>query len=168
MTATESPPTATRRPFAHAAFAEPRPLAILRRIIVPLVIVHVLFALWSGYRAIVQVFGLDLRVTTPVLHPGSAISFDVSSSGRVTVTVRLELIQGTRAETLAVHVVRTSRNATYDPFPKRASQSVVLTPEVLSHFTPGAVTVRVTALGRPQWLRTPPPTVRETTATLAP
>ena len=141
-------------------------MAVLRRIIVPLVIVHVLFALWSGYRAIVQVFGLDLRVPAQVLHDGSRVTFDVTSSGRVTVTVRLELIQGSRAETLSVLRVRTSRNASYDPFPKHGSQSVVLTQERLSRFVPGAAVVRATAVGLPQWLRTPPPTIRETRVTI--
>lgn len=141
-------------------------MAVLRRIIVPLVIVHVLFALWSGYRAIVQVFGLDLRLPTQLLSDGSRVAFAVTSSGRVTVTVRLELIQGARAETLSVLRVRTSRNATYDPFPKHGSQSVLLTRERLSRFVPGPAIVRATATGLSQWLRTPPPTVREARVTI--
>jgi hypothetical protein len=139
---------------------------MLHRIIVPLVIVHVLFALWSGYRAIVQVFGLALRLPTPILHDGSRVAFDVTSSGRALVTVRLELVQGARAETLSVLRVRTSRNASYDPFPKHGSQSVVLTRERLSRFVPGAAVVRATAIGSPQWMRTPPPTVREARVTI--
>ena len=39
--------------------------------------------------------------------------------------------------------------------------AVVVTPELLGRFEPGAALVRATAHGRSQWLRTPPPEVRE-------
>jgi hypothetical protein len=32
---------------------------------------------------------------------------------------------------------------------------------MLARFEPGTATLRATAVGRPQWLRVPPPTVRE-------
>jgi hypothetical protein len=32
---------------------------------------------------------------------------------------------------------------------------------MLSDFEPGAATLRASAVGRPQWLRVPPPTIRE-------
>jgi hypothetical protein len=38
---------------------------------------------------------------------------------------------------------------------------VVLAPEQLARFLSGPATVRATATGRRQWLRLPPPTVRE-------
>lgn len=141
-------------------------MVILRRIFVPLIVIHVSFALWSGYRAIVQVFRLDLDVASSVLHDGSTIAFAVVSSGRVPVTVRLEMIQGSTAETLAVERVRTSRNPAYDPRTKRASRTVVLSPDLLARFSGGQAFVRVTALGGSQWLRTPPPTVREAVVTI--
>jgi hypothetical protein len=69
----------------------------------------------------------------------------------------LELVQGAVAETLGCP----NENASYDPRPKRASASVVLTPASLAPFKPGLALVRATANGGMQWLRTPPPTIRE-------
>jgi hypothetical protein len=62
---------------------------------------------------------------------------------------------------LAVQQVRGNDWASFDPRPRRASQRVLLTPEQLARFPDGPATVRATATGRPQWLRLPPPTVRE-------
>ncbi len=140
----------------------------MRKVLVALVIVHIPLALWSGYRAIVQVQRLDLITTGRMLHDGSAIRAGVVSSGRVTVDLFLEMIQGTRAETLGVRQVVTSGNPAYDPRFKRASMSVVLTPELLAPFQPGAALVRATAHGRAQWMRTPPPEVREVAVEIVP
>jgi hypothetical protein len=136
-------------------------MRVLRRLVLPLLALHVALALWSGYRAIVQVFRLELQVAQPLLRAGSAVSYAVVSSGRVPVTVRLELVQGTRAEMLATTRVRDGAIAGYDPRLQRARQSVVLTEPVLSRFEAGPALLRVTAVGSSQWLRTPPPTVRE-------
>ena len=68
----------------------------MRKALIVLVIVHIPLALWSGYRAIVQVQRLELNATR-VLHPGSAIQVTVVSSGRVAVDVWLEMVQGTQA-----------------------------------------------------------------------
>jgi hypothetical protein len=155
-----------KRQFAGGMFDESRLMVVLRRVVVPLVAVQVVLATWSGYRAIVQVFSLNLRVAEPVVHSGSTVHFDVVTSGRVWVTVTAEMIQGTHAETLAVESVPSTRNPSQDPRTRQASQSIVLSPEVLARFASGPALVRVTALGRPQWLRTPPPTVRQATVTI--
>jgi hypothetical protein len=141
-------------------------MVVLRWIILPLVAVHITLASWAGYRAIVQVFSLDLVVASPVLHGGSTVGYRVISSGRVPVTVRLELIQAAHAETLSVKRVQTSFEPAYDPIPKRGSQSIALGPEQLARFASGPAIVRATAIGSPQWLRTPPPTVREVPVTI--
>jgi hypothetical protein len=70
-------------------------------------------------------------------------------------------VQGSHAETLAVQFVRGNEWGSIDPRARRASQAVVLAPEVLSRFRAGAAVLRATATGRPQWMRLPPPTVRE-------
>ena len=44
---------------------------------------------------------------------------------------------------------------------KDLSLSVTLTPAMLSEFDPGPATLRASAVGRPQWLRVPPPSIRE-------
>ncbi len=121
---------------------------------------HVPLALWSGYRATVQVQSLELNASDR-LRDGSTIRVGVVSSGRVTVDVRLEMIQGARAETLGVQRVASSGNPAYDPRFKRAAMSVVVTPQLLSRFEAGSARVRATAHGRPQSLRTPPPETRE-------
>jgi hypothetical protein len=71
-----------KRPFAGGMFDEPRHMVVLRRVVVPLLAVQVVLATWSGYRAIVQVFSLDLRVEAPLVHEGSTVHFDVVTSGR--------------------------------------------------------------------------------------
>ena len=115
----------------------------------------------SAYRAYYQVRSLELLLNEPTLRNGSVIQFEVAGSGRTTIDVRLELIQGAHSETLAVRRVRGNEWAFFDPRPTKGSQTVVLTPELLSRFADGAATVRATATGRPQWTRLPPPTVRQ-------
>ena len=160
--------SARTRPFDHGIFAEPRSMLWLRRIILPVIGIHLVLAMWSGYRAIVQVFKLDLQLPSSDLREQSTLGYAVVSSGRVTVRVQLEMLQGAHAETLAVANIQTSANAASDPRPKKGSQVVVLSPEILSRFFPGPATVRVTATGRSQWLRTPPPTVREAAVSILP
>jgi hypothetical protein len=115
----------------------------------------------SGYRAYYQVRSLELRLIDPFLSKGSAIQISVVGSGRTTIDVQLELIQGTRSETLAVQRVPGHEWAFFDPRPTKASPRVVVTPEHVAGFMTGAARVRATATGRPQWTRLPPPTVRE-------
>jgi hypothetical protein len=147
--------------FDSVTVREARPIALMKRAVLPLLALCVVTALSSGYRAYYQVYGLELHVTEPTLRDGSAVEVAVAGSGRTTLDVRVELIQGSRSETLAVQQVRGNEWASFDPRPQRASQKVVLTAEQLARFASGPATVRATATGRPQWLRLPPPTVRE-------
>jgi hypothetical protein len=140
---------------------QPPSMRVLKWIVVPFVCVHVVLASFSGYRAIVQVYSLDLRASGPTLRPGSTVTFDVASSGRVWVHVDVELRQGQRAETLAVHWIPTHTTPSYDPRTIRGHVELTLTPEQLARLEPGPAVVRATAHGRSQWLRTPPPVVRE-------
>jgi hypothetical protein len=80
----------------------------------------------------------------------------------------LELVQGAVAETLAVGTLPRNKNASYDPWPQRASASIVLTPAHRVAFKPGAAIVRATANGGMQWLRTPPPTIKEQRVEIVP
>ena len=152
---------ADRKTSFDRRFPDPPSVAIVRKLFIALIVVHVPLALWSGYRAIVQVQKLELNAPSTVLHDGSTIHVGVVSSGRATVDVWLEMIQGMRAETLGVRRVPTGGNPAYDPRFKYGSMAVVVTPELLGRFEPGAALVRATAHGRSQWLRTPPPEVRE-------
>jgi hypothetical protein len=138
-----------------------RPIALMKRAGLLLLALCFVTALLSGHRAYYQVRSLELQLPGPTLHNGSVIHVEVAGSGRTTLDVRVELIQGGHSETLAVQQVRGNDWAAFDPRPRKASQNVVLTPEQLARFLPGPATVRATATGRPQWLRLPPPTVRE-------
>lgn len=122
--------------------------------------VWVVIALISGYRAIWQVQSLELDVPDETLRPGSTLTVKTLSSGRVNVTVVLELVQGARAETLATQRMP-SNHPTFIPRWRRGVVTHVVTPATLRGFQTGSAIVRATGLGAPQWMRTPPPTVRE-------
>lgn len=138
-----------------------RPIALLKKAILTLLALCFVTALVSGYRAYYQVRSLELELAGPVLRNGSVIQIAVAGSGRTTIDVQLELIQGAQSETLMVLRVPGNEWASFDPRPRRASQKVVLTPELLARFADGEAKVRATATGRRQWTRLPPPTVRE-------
>lgn len=150
--------------FEGLSSRDARPAALMKWAALVLVALCVVAALASGYRAYYQVYGLEIQLSEPALRAGSVIQVAVTGSGRTTIDVRVELVQGARSETLAVRGVRGNDWPSFDPRPRRASQRVAVTPEVLARFMPGPAIVRATATGRPQWLRLPPPTVREAAA----
>ena len=136
-------------------------MRVLRWIIAPFLAVHIALATFSGYRAIWQIHRLELQASGAVLQPGSTVGFELASWGRTEADAQLELIQGAVAETLAVKFLPRNHVASLDPRPQRGTVSVVLTPSTLAQFTSGPAILRVTANGGMQWLRTPPPTIRE-------
>jgi hypothetical protein len=133
----------------------------LKRFGQTLLIVLAPLAAASGYRAWVQVWSLDLAVHDSTIRPGSAITVSALTSGRVEVDLRLELWQNGRTELLAADPVRTRRNPAMDPRPRRGVLIVVVTDAMVRRWRPGPATLRATARGRPQFLREPPPEVRE-------
>jgi hypothetical protein len=147
--------------FESLPTREAQPVALMKRAVLVLLALCFVTALASGYRAYYQVLGLELRLAEPIVRGGSVVQVGVVGSGRTHIDVRVELIQGGHSETLAVHRMPGNEWASFDPRPRRASPTVVVTPEQLALFTDGAAKVRVTATGRPQWMRLPPPTVRE-------
>lgn len=147
--------------FDSLSLQDARPVAVMKKVLpIPLAL-FLVSAAASGYRAYYQVRGLELRLTENVLRDGSVIQVSVTGSGRTTIDVRLELVQGGHSEILAVQRVPGNDWPVFDPRPTRASRRVALTPELLSRFAAGPASVRATATGRPQWTRLPPPTVRE-------
>ena len=60
-----------------------------------------------------------------------------------------------------------NREPVFDPRPQHGSVVVTLTREMLAPLENGPAILRASALGRPQWLRTPPPTIREQPVTIA-
>lgn len=104
------------RTLAIGAFhVERRSMRVLRRIIVPLVFVHLV----------------------------------------------LELIQGARRDTLMTHLIRDYAVPSYDPRTIRYRTTVTLSAEQLGRLSPGPATLRLIGNGSMQWLRTPPPKIRD-------
>lgn len=150
-----------------SVFHESAPsLRVLWWIVLPFFVVHVVLASISGYRAIVQVYHVGIGVGAPVIRPGTNLMMSVATSGRTIADVKLELIQQRHAETLAVLLVRTHDNASYDPRTIHATKVVTLTSEQLARFQPGPAMLRATGNGRSQWLRVPPPVITERTVAI--
>ena len=128
--------------------------------------VHVLFGLWAADRAWTQVRRLEMSAT-PVIAAGSMARVDVVTSGRTPVTVVVTLTQGARTDTIAVQTISGHRDGFWDP--RFISRSFVprVTPTQVAHFLAGRAVLRAEARGRPQWLREPPPVVRELPVTIA-
>jgi hypothetical protein len=124
-------------------------------------VTYLLPSLFSSYRAWVQVKSLDLVVPRSVLQTGDTIHVHAVSWARTWVTVDLLLIQGSRTDTLATRIIPKNHNASIDPRVRRDSIDLVLTPELLSGYDRGPAIIKATAIGGPQWLRTPPPLIRQ-------
>jgi hypothetical protein len=133
-----------------------------------LVTVHLVLAAISGYRAIVQIYRVDVSAPPRAIRTGDVVSASIVSSGRTEADVQLELIQGTHAETLGVRYLPRNREGVYDFRPQRAALSATLSAERLARFHAGAASLRATGYGSRQWLRVPPPVVREVAVQLAP
>lgn len=147
--------------FEGLSINEARPLIFLKRVFVLVLGAFLVIGMIAAYRAWFQVKSLELQSTDSILRPGSSIQTTVVSYARTPVDVRLELIQGTHSETLAVQHVPDNDWAFFDPRTRQGSQSRVLTPDVLKRFDAGKAHIRATAIGRPQWMRLPPTVVRE-------
>jgi hypothetical protein len=142
-------------------FAEPTSTVLIRRgILAVLLVLMPLFAM-SSYRAYVQIKSFDLAVPDTVLGEGGRVDAHVVSWARTFVQLRIELIQGARVDTLAIKEVPRNWDPVFDFRPRRDSLTVTLTPQVLARFQPGPALVRAAARGSMQWLREPPPQVRE-------
>lgn len=121
---------------------------------------------WSADRAWTQVRRLDL-VANPEIGAGSAPRIEVVTSGRVTVTVVLTLAQGVRTDTIAVQTISGHRDGFWNPRFITKTFYPRLTSAQMAHFTTGIALLRAEARGRPQWMREPPPVVREVPVTIA-
>lgn len=136
-------------------------MVALRWLTLAVVVPFAIFGGFSGYRAWVQVRSVALRVPDVELRPGGIVEVDAVSWARTHVTVRLVLVQGTHAETLAVHRIASNHVASLDPRTRSAHLLIPLAAERLAHYRPGEAVLRAIAIGGPQWLRTPPPKVDE-------
>jgi hypothetical protein len=148
---------------------EPAVIKWIRWGFISLVLVtYVVPGLFSSYRAWVQVRSLDLSVPGREIRIGDTIRVRTVSWARTWVDVDLMLLQGNRTDTLAFHRIPKNRNASIDPRWRRDSIVVALSKPILAGYYLGPATVRAVAVGGPQWLRTPPPLVREAVVQLIP
>jgi hypothetical protein len=148
--------------FSPKVIAEPRWLTLFKRLLLLIVAFHLLVGVVSSYRAYYQIHSLDI-FSNQILEPGSMVQTKVVTYGRSFADVKLELIQGSLAVTLHDQRVAANEFGFYDPRMQQAEFSVSITPQTLERFAPGPALLRATAVGRHQWMRLPPPVVREMT-----
>ena len=153
--------------FETLTIPEARPIRWLKRFFVFVIIALLAIGAVSSHRAYFQVRRLELNAPHS-LSAGSIVETAVVSSGRTSVDVDVDLIQGTHSERLFHLPVRGNELGFFDPRTQHGSRSVTLSSEILSRFQPGAARLRSVATGRPQWMRLPPPTVRELDVEVAP
>lgn len=151
----------TVRLFESRPFEDSHSVVVVKRAFLVVLAVCCLVAAMSGQRAYFQIRDFDIHSSERVLRAGSRVQTSIVTSGRAFADVRLEMIQGARSETLAVQQVAKNDYALIDPRRQRASLTVTLTPGLLARFRTGSARLRATATGRAQWLRVPPPEVRE-------
>ena len=133
----------------------------MKRLLAGGVLGVVLLALFSGYRAWFQVRSVEIETTAASLVPGVMVHARAVTSGRTVVTLSLELVQGDKRVQLALTEVPKNGDAAFDPRSQQADLVRLLTPSDFTGFDSGPALLRATATGRPQWMRTPPPTMQE-------
>jgi hypothetical protein len=154
--------------FASQPLRNLRIIVFLKRVFLPLLLAYLCITLIAGYRAWYQVRTLDLQTSDAMLRPGTTIVTKLVSYARTTIDVRVELVQGGHAEIVSSQQVRGNDWAFFDPRNRQASNTAVITDGLLSRFTPGKAQLRATAVGRHQWMRLPPPVVRELVVEIPP
>ena len=148
-------------------FEESRAARLGKRAVLWFILLQLPIGALSSYRAWVQIKSLTLSTTSAVLGPGVVVRSDLVSWARTESDARIELVQHGDTVMLGEVYLPRNREPVFDPRPQRGSVVVTLTPEVLAAFDNGPATLRASAVGRPQWLRTPPPTIREQAVTIA-
>lgn len=146
--------------FESLSIPEARPMVWLKRLFALVIVALLAIGMVSSHRAYVQVRSLELSAPG-LLVEGSVVETAVVTSGRTMCDVEVYLVQGSNSERLLRLHVPGNELGFFDPRTQHASESVTLTRETLSKFQSGSARVRSVATGRPQWMRLPPPTVRE-------
>ena len=148
-------------------FEESRAARLGKRAVLWFILLQLPIGALSSYRAWVQIKELTLTTTSSTLAPGVVVQSNLVSWARVESDARIELVQGQRVTMLGEVYLRRNHEPVFDPRPRHGSVVVELTPTMLDGFEPGTAMLRATAVGRAQWLRIPPPTVREQPVTIA-
>ena len=148
-------------------FEESRGYRLAKRAVLWFILVQLPIGALSSYRAWVQIKALTLSTTSSTLASGVVVRSELVSWARTESDARIELVQGGHVEMLGEVYVSRNHEPVFDPRPRSGSVVVTLTPAMLAGFDAGAATLRASAVGRPQWLRVPPPTIREQPVTIA-
>jgi hypothetical protein len=146
--------------FESRVIPEVRSIALLKKAFTGIILALLVIGAVSSYRAYYQVKSLELTAGTE-LKAGSPVHASVVGSGRTMVDVKVELIQGARAETLMTLHLSGNELVFFDPRSQTTESSINITADRLSRFQPGQAVIRAVAVGRHQWMRLPPPTVLE-------
>ena len=155
------------RPITPAPFEDSRAFKLGKRAVLWFILLQLPIGALSSYRAWVQIKELTLSTTSPTLSPGVVVQSNLVSWARTESDARIEIVQGKRVAMLGEVFLPRNHEPVYDPRPKRGSVVVKLEPTMLAEFDPGPAVLRASAVGRPQWLRVPPPTIREMAVTIS-
>jgi hypothetical protein len=156
-----------RRAITPSPFEESRASRLGKRAVLWFILLQLPIGALSSYRAWVQIKDLTLSTTSSTMTPGVVVRSNLVSWARVESDARIELVQGKRVTMLGEVYLPRNHEPVFDPRPQRGAVVVAVTPAMLDGFEPGTAILRATAVGRPQWLRVPPPTVREQPVTIA-
>src|ERR1044072_5394200 len=121
--------------FDTLTIRDARPILWLKRAFVVVIVVFLAIGMVSAHRAYFQVRDLELNAPH-LLSDGSVVQTSVVSSGRTAVEGVVELIQGTHSERLLKLHLSGNELGFFDPRKRHGSNSVTLTPEILSKFQP--------------------------------
>jgi hypothetical protein len=148
-------------------WASSRFFRVVQRVAIIVALLYAAVGAWSVYRALVQVRKLDVRLVSENVRPGIPAAVEVVTSGVTIVDVKLELVQGANAQTLATLRIVPAHQPFFNPRIREGSMIPSFTPEFLAHFKAGPAVVRATATGRRKWLLTPAPVVRDVPVVIA-
>jgi hypothetical protein len=155
------------RAITPSPFAESRASRLGKRAVLWFILLQLPVGALSSYRAWVQIKGLTLSTTSETLAPGVVVRSDLASWARTESDARIELVQGPRVAMLGEVYLPRNHEPVFDPRPQHGSVVVKLDSAMLADFSAGPATLRASAVGRPQWLRVPPPTIREQRVSIA-
>ena len=146
--------------FEAVAIKDTRGIALVKRACLIVISVYFVLGMIALYRALVQVHSLEIN-SSETLRDNSAVTATVLSYGRTPVDLQIDLVQQAHSETLVVKQVEKNEWALLDPRMKEATQTLVLTENVLDRFVEGKAVLRATVTGRLQLGHLPAPVVRE-------
>jgi hypothetical protein len=155
------------RAITPSPFEESRAAKLGKRAVLWFILLQLPVGALSSYRAWVQIKELTLTTTNPTLSPGVVVQSQLVSWARTESDARIEIIQGKRVAMLGEVYLPRNHEPVFDPRPKSGSVVVTIEPQMLAEFDPGPALLRASAVGRPQWLRVPPPTIREMAVTIS-